>query len=224
VSWLVSSTWLSLFGGRRTTTPTHPSSGPGAAIYQTTVIRIPPDVAAVLAAALKRLHEYGPQHYYYPVDTMHVTVLNLDGFLRGGQYAVDHLANLRAAVAAHPSFDLTVCGLNVSPTTVFAQVVPCDRTLHALRRDLSGIAQGGVPRSDSANVFGSGVRTLLAHASVARFSGQVSTEFLDELSRFRHVQFGRWTVHEVELVQTDKLLSRDGTQVIERMPLTASGA
>ncbi len=216
--WLVGSTRLRFSRGTRTT-PTLPPSGPGAAIYQTTVIRLPPNVAAGVAPALKRLREHGPQHYYYPADTMHVTVLTLGRFLPDGPDATDHLAELRSAIASYPSFDLSVCGLNVSPTTVFAQIIPHDRTLRALRRDLREIAKRSVPQIGDANIFGVVARDLLAHANVVRFSGRVTAEFLEELSRFRQAQFGRWTVREVEVVQTDKLLSREGTRIIERMPL-----
>jgi hypothetical protein len=57
---------------------------------------------------------------------------------------------------------------------------------------------------------------------VVRFSGRVTTEFLREVSRFRRIHFGRWAVREVELVRSDKLLSREGSHVIERIPLATS--
>jgi hypothetical protein len=47
----------------------------------------------------------------------------------------------------------------------------------------------------------------------------VTPNFLDEVSRSRQVRIGWWTVREVELVRTDRLLSREGTQVLKRIPL-----
>jgi hypothetical protein len=35
------------------------------------------------------------------------------------------------------------------------------------------------------------------------------------------VWWGRWTVSEVEIMRTDTLLSREGRQVLERIPLAA---
>lgn len=58
--------------------------------------------------------------YYYPADTMHVTILVLDGSLPDDVEA--RLAELRAVVGSSPGFDLTLLGLNVSRGTVFAQV------------------------------------------------------------------------------------------------------
>jgi hypothetical protein len=62
----------------------------------------------------------------------------------------------------------------------------------------------------------------LAHVNVVRFSGGVTTKFVREVSHFRRIHLGRWTVREVELVRSDKLLSREGSHVIERIPLATS--
>ena len=220
--WILGTTQLRLSTGRATRT--FPTSGPSAAIHHTAIVRLPLSVAAALSPALERLRQYSPQHYYYPSDTMHMTVYNLDGFLPNVANAADCIAELRAVIASHPPFDLTARGLNVSPTTVFAQIVPHDRTLRSLRRHLRGTTKRGVFQPGDVSLFGAAARAWLAHANVVRFSGRVTAEFLDELSHFRQTQFGRWTVREVELVQTDKLLSREGTQVIERIPLAPPGA
>jgi hypothetical protein len=112
-------------------------------------------------------------------------------------------------------------GLNLSPTTVFAQVFAHDRTFLSLRRQLEGMADGSVSQPSSERLIDVAARNL-AHANVARFSGGVTTEFVREVSQFRRIHFGRWAVREVELVRSDKLLSREGSHVIERIPLATS--
>jgi 2'-5' RNA ligase len=214
--WLASSASLRLTAGR--TIHELPPSGPDAAVHQATIIRLPLSVAAALAPTLERLREQGSQHHYYPADTMHVTVLSMDQFLPDDLDAAVRLAELRAVISSYPSFDLAVHGLNVSPTTVFAQVIPQDRTLHSLRRNLRTIAKRSGSQAGREGVFGPIARNLV-HANVVRFSGVVTEGFLDEISRRRRRQFGRWTVREVEFVQSDRLLSREGTQVVERIPL-----
>jgi hypothetical protein len=110
-------------------------------------------------------------------------------------------------------------GLNLSPTTVFAQVFPHDQTFHSLRRHLGGIAErSDVDQSSSERILDSVARNL-AHANIVRFSDLVTTGFIKEISRFRWTHFGRWTVREVELVRSDKLLSQEGVHLIERIPL-----
>jgi 2'-5' RNA ligase len=217
LAWLVGNAQLRLFASA--TSRTLPPSGPGVDVHNSVVIRLPADVATSLAGALEGLRELSPHHHYYPPDTMHVTVAVVDGFFPDDLDTSTGLARLRAIVGSHPCFDLTLSGLNVSLNTVFAQVIPHGWTFRSLREHLRSLAKQNTSRSGSAGGFGVVARSLLPHANVVRFSGHVTVEFLEEVSRLRRAGFGRWMVSEVELVRTDRLLSRGGTQVVERMPL-----
>jgi 2'-5' RNA ligase len=214
--WLASSSWMRLFAGR--TVHDLPPTGPGAAVHQAAIIRVPLGVASSVAPILEELRQHHPHHYYYPPDTVHVTIRKLGQFPSDDSGIAARLGELRHIAASHRSFDLTMWGLNLSPTTVFAQVFPHDQTFHSLRRHLGGIAEPSVDQSSSERIL-DGVARNLAHANVVRFSDQVTTGFIEEVSRFRQTHFGRWTVREVELVRSDKLLSREGSYLIERIPL-----
>jgi 2'-5' RNA ligase len=210
--WLACSSWLDLSAGR--TTYVLPPSGADAAVHQAAIIRLPPSVASQVASILERLRERDPHHHYYPPKTMHVTIRKLGAFLPDDP---GRLVELRNIVASYPSFELTMRGLSLSPTTVFAQIMPHGQTFRSLSRHL-GIMDRNVYRSSSHRVREAVARTL-AHVNVIRFSGPVTAGFVKEVSRFRGQHFGRWTVREVEFVRSDKLLSREGTQVLERTPL-----
>ena len=219
LGWLASHSWLRLFAGR--TFYELPPSGPGAAVHQAAIIRLPSHVASPVRRVLEELRQHDPRHHYYPSETMHVTVRKLGQFPSDDRTVATRLAELRHIAASHPSFDLTLRGLNLSPTTVFAQVFPHDQTFHSLRRHLDEIAERSVDQPSSERII-DGVARNLAHANVIRFSDPVTTGFIKEVSRFRRTHFGRWTVREVELVRSDKLLSREGSHVIERIPLARS--
>ena len=213
LAWLISSAQLRLCAG--SALHSLPPSGPDAALHYIVVIRPPAHVVASVAPALERLHEIGSHHYYYPPDSMHVTVGGVSRFLSDGSNAAARHAELRAIIGSYPSFDLTLRGLNVSPFTVFAQVIPHGSTLRALRTDLRMLGR----RAGGASGFGTYVRDLLPHMNIVRFSGRVTADFLGEVSSSRQVWFGRWTVREVEVILTNTLLSREGRQVLERIPL-----
>jgi hypothetical protein len=83
------------------------------------------------------------------------------------------------------------------------------------------MADHSVSQSSSERLIDLAARNL-AHVNVVRFSGGVTTEFVREASHFRWIHLGRWAVREVELVRSDKLLSREGSHVIERIPLATS--
>ena len=214
--WLASSAWLRLSAGR--TIHELPPSGPDASVHQAAIIRVPSCVASSVVPILERLRRHNAPHHYYPPETMHVTICKLGQSPSDDAGVATRLAELRHIVASHPSFDLTMQGLNLSPTTVFAQVFPHDQAFHSMRRHFGGIAERNVDRSSSERII-DGVARNLAHANVVRFSDLVTTGFIKEVSRFRWTHFGRWRVQEIELVRSDKLLSREGLHVIERIPL-----
>jgi 2'-5' RNA ligase len=217
--WVASSSWLRLSAGR--TAYALPPSGPDVAVHLAAIIRVPSRVASSVTPVLDRLHQHSPYHHYYPPEAMHVTVRKLGRFPSDDSDVAARLGELRRVVGSQPGFDLTMWGLNLSPTTVFAQVFAHDRTFLSLRRQLEGMADGSVSQPSSERLIDVAARNL-AHANVVRFSGGVTTEFVREVSQFRRIHFGRWAVREVELVRSDKLLSREGSHVIERIPLATS--
>jgi 2'-5' RNA ligase len=190
-------------------------------VHLAAIIRVPPRVASSVTPTLDRLHQRSPHHHYYPPETMHVTVRKLGRFPSDDSDVAARLGELRRVVGSQPDVDLTMWGLNLSPTTIFTQVFPHDQTFHSLRRQLGGMADYCVSQSSSERLIDLAACNL-AHANVVRFSGGVTTEFVREVSRFRRIHLGRWAVREVELVRSDKLLSREGSHVIERIPLAMS--
>jgi 2'-5' RNA ligase len=211
--WLISSAQLRLSAG--SALHSLPPSGPDAALHYTVMIRPPAHAVTSVAAALERLRGISSHHYFYPADSMHVTVGGVSRFLSDGSNVAARLAELRAVIGSYPSFDLTLRGLNVSPSTVFAQVIPHGRSLRALRTDLRMLGR----RVGEASDFGDYVRDLLPHMNIVRFSGRVTADLLDEVSRSRQMWFGRWTVREVEVIRTNSLFSREDRQLLECIPL-----
>lgn len=179
-----------------------PLSGPEHATYLTSVVRVPAEVAERLEPVLERLRAQGSQHHYYGPGSLHVTIRNLDS-LSG-----DDLAAAREAIASYPPFELEAHGLSLSPQTVFAVVRAADGTLRSLRRELAELTSAKP-----------GALAEVAFANVVRFSGRVDPGFVRELARLRRVELGSWLVREVELVRTDRLLSPEGTQVLDRVRL-----
>ncbi len=170
------------------------------------IARLPLEVAEGLAEAASGFGQTQPEHYLYPPADIHLTVLGLAD-LPGleGQVGV--------AVARHRPFEVEVWGLNVSSDTVFAELHPRGPGLRALRGDLRS-AESGEHGSISR-----WLRRRLAHANVMRFGAPVDPRLLAEVGRLRAMRFGRFEVDEVELVRTDKVLSRAGTRTLGQFRL-----
>jgi hypothetical protein len=179
--------------------------------YVTTVVRLPVEIAGQLAAAGSSLLGARSPHYSYPPPSIHLTVLGLaDGV--GLEEDVHEIAK------RHPPFGVEVRGLNVSRETVFAELYPVGSGLRELREGLRHV------ESHEHGPASRWLRRRLAHANLVRFAGQVEPGLLVEVGRLRAARFGRFDVAEIELVQTDKVLSEQGTCTLGRFPLgPASG-
>jgi hypothetical protein len=179
--------------------------------YVTTVVRLPVEIAGQLAAAGSSLLGARSPHYSYPPPSIHLTVLGLaDG--------VGLEDDVREIAKRHPPFGVEVRGLNVSRETVFAELYPVGSGLRELREGLRHV------ESHEHGAASRWLRRRLAHANLVRFAGQVEPGLLAEVGRLRAARFGRFDVAEIELVQTDKVLSEQGTCILGRFPLgPASG-
>jgi 2'-5' RNA ligase len=172
--------------------------------HVTAVSRVPAEQADAVARAVEPLRATGPEHYFYPPETLHLTIRNLDGL---------DAAVLDAAAAvlnAAPAFELELRGLNVSSQTVFVQALPRDDTLRSLRRRLDDLAHTS-PRPRLSLNF--------AHVNVLRFRGRVARSLLVAVARRRSLALGTLRIDTVEIVETDRLLSAAGTRTIRRIAL-----
>jgi 2'-5' RNA ligase len=185
-----------------------PPHGAGRATYVTAISRLPLDRARALAEMLEPLRTAAPQHYFYPPETLHITIRNLDGLHAGGLKAAASL--LRAT----PTFELELRGLNVSSHTVFVQALPRDDALRSIRRRLDeSLRASATPRPR--------VPAHFAHLNVVRFRGRVGGSLLAAVARRRSIELGMLKVTQIEIVETDRLLSPAGTRTVERIALGA---
>jgi 2'-5' RNA ligase len=175
--------------------------------FLTTVVRLPPDLTAQLVGLAAPLVELQPEHYLYPAESVHMTILALAD-ARGVE------DEIRAVAERHHAFTVEIGGLNVSRRTVFAEIYPEDQGLASLRRELGAVAGAHAPRWRRTPRW-------LAHATVVRFARSIDSGLLNEVGERRKAQLGRFTVTEFELVHADKVLSLGGTRSLARFRLGA---
>jgi 2'-5' RNA ligase len=174
--------------------------------HVTAVSRVSAQQADAVARALEPLRATGPEHYFYPPETLHLTIRNLDGL---DAAALDTAGEV---LSAAPAFELELRGLNVSSHTVFVQALPRDDTLRSLRRRLDHLAHTSPRPRLSAN---------FAYVNVVRFRGRVARSLLVAVARRRSLALGTLRIESVEIVETDRLLSIAGTRTIRRIKLGA---
>jgi hypothetical protein len=199
--------------------------GPEGPIY-TLVSRLPGHVGGAALEALGSTSVDWSPHYTYPLPEVHVTILFITPYLaleREMETAEEErvvrsaCAPLRRVFDRHPPLRFEAAGLNLFATTVFLQLlqqVPAAprRLRHELASSLKSQAGDVTARAD----YESTLAWDLAFANLVRFRRPATPEVVSAVSSLRNVHFGEITLREVELVRTDKLLSKAKTKTIER--------
>lgn len=198
-----------------------PPIGRSAATHFTLIARMPAVAGTQIGQILAHLQNLYPAHHYYPADTIHVTVRNLDDAAREECDQPSLFSKIRDLADASRSFVLKGKGLGVSPNSVFLQLYPEDQGLADLRRQLSIATNDRDRRREGSGLLGGLARRHLfekmAFATLIRFSGPVTPAFLAEIARHRKTDFGTFSINAFEIVRTDKFLSNTGTEIIARI-------
>jgi 2'-5' RNA ligase len=173
----------------------------------TSVVRVPTHLGARLREAV--LPASAGQHHIYPVGDLHVTLANLDRYRDVPLEQIEEA--LTDALSRVGPVTLGLRGLAISRGTVFARVYVSPRSAllrlrAAVRRSLAPAARG--------------IRTspvdMIAFCNVLRFRQHDISTARAIASRYRDMDFGRFPLDQVEIVQTDKVLSAANTVVLAK--------
>ena len=178
--------------------------------HLTSVVRLPVDLSEALVEAARRLSGAGSHYLYAPTD-VHLTVLNLD--TRGT--AAGRVETAAAAMRGTGTFPVVLRGFGVSRQSIYARAYDPTTSLWRLRGRVAQVVGMRPPLPlrllGFVNLLRFGhpqVQELIASAAAARGTSPVAGAF--------HAQC-------VEIVRTDKVLSREGTELLQRVELSGEG-
>jgi hypothetical protein len=192
----------------RITRPRRDEANPLApASLVTTVLRLPPPIACQLRACTSELEVLEPDHYYYPPESMHVT-LAAPGSTDDERTVV---ANVQAIAPRLVGARARVLGVGLTKRTLFAVILP-DQSLLAARRSLR--QDWGRPRRRPRPdlVFG-----LVWYANLVRFRVDPSPQYLGRARKARSFRSGWFELPAVEVVRTNKVMSSAATVVLAKI-------
>jgi len=184
----------------------------------TTIVRLPAHIANKLAEEVKSI---STDDYHYPSSDIHLTLINLDRLL-GNQGQINWL-RLKKLITEEmnplPHLSFTVRGINIFPTTVFAEIYDENGTLEAYReailRAVRTYLSADFNLSDHAALVPG-----ITFANLIRFKNRPSATIVEAIKDRREIDFGAFEPREFEFVTTNKLLSVDGTIVNSVVPIS----
>jgi hypothetical protein len=187
-------------------------------VCATVVARLPEAVSTALVNVLEPLRRRFPDHYFYPVETIHFTLIDvsplikMDDFSRIPLAAVEAFSLLEEELHDEPPLKLRLQGLGLFPTTVFGQLLDLEGRITHLRDRV-----GELFRRETGAMLQSAVAPGLVFANLVRYSAVPSAGVVDEVRTLRGRPRLSFEVANFEVVTTDKVLSRRNTTVHGRL-------
>jgi 2'-5' RNA ligase len=176
--------------------------------------------ASISEKLIKTLREIEPEHYYYPVDSMHVTLRNVQTIAdpptfgpREVKLAADAL---RECLRGENKFKIDLKELFVMPTSLSV----CGFSSDALQRvaDKMGLAlfSAGVPD----NKVYSSAGIVFGNVTFCRYAHEPSPAFLAAVEKLRETRIGALNVSAIRLITTNAGCHPDHTRIIETFRLS----
>lgn len=171
----------------------------------TLLFRPPEHIRKKIIQFEEQLKILEPEQYYYPETDLHVTVLSIVSCYSGFELAkIDkekYSDTLKEALVNTPPFKITFRGVTASPACIMIQGFFHDNTLNQLRSNVrNAFSQRGLEQSMDQ-------RYLLqaAHSTIVRFRKPLkkNKNLIQLLNESRTIDFGTFTVNEIELVFND---------------------
>lgn len=189
-------------------------------VCATIVARLPAAVATALVDVLGPLRKKFPGHYFYPADTIHLTLIDVSPLVDFGDFsripvsAVKAFSILEEELRDEPPLELRLQGLGLFPTTVFGQLLDLKGRITYLRERV-----GELLRRETGVVLRPAVVPGLVFSNVVRYTAVPSAGVVDEVGACREAPRLSFEVANFEVVTTDKVLSRRHTTVHGRLKL-----
>lgn len=187
-------------------------------VCATIVARLPVAVATALVDVLDPLRRKFPGHYFYPLDTIHFTLIDVTPLVEYGDFsrvpvsAVKAFSTLEEELREEPPLKLRLQGLGLFPTTVFGKLLDLEGRITYLRERV-----GTLVRQETGVVLRPAVAPGLVFSNLVRYSAVPSAGVVDEVGACRERPRLSFDVANFEVVTTDKVLSRRHTTVHGRL-------
>ena len=162
-----------------------------------------------------------PGQYYYLPDEIHLTVLSIITCRRGFNLSEislpDYTGYIEESINNIKPFAIEFKGITASPSCILIQGFPENNFLELIRDNLrTKFADGALNNS-----IDSRYRIQTAHCTVIRFKSKLKEKqkFINLLESYKDYYFGKTSITEFELVQTDWYHKKEKVIVLHRFEL-----
>lgn len=170
-------------------------------ICLTSVTFIPPDIAdKINKNIIEPLKNIEPNHYYYPPESMHITIKNIRTINRpplfNGQDIKKADELFKKTISQFPTFNFNIEDVILFPTSLSIIAYSSDVLQKLVFALNDGLKQIGVP--DNKKYLSSTV--YWGNITLCRFTSEPGKKFTDQVEEMREFKIGQLNVKNIKLI------------------------
>jgi len=162
---------------------------------------IPPEIGQKISQEIiEPLKKIDPDHYYYPPESLHLTIKNIRIIHKPPRFNKDDVVKadklFQEVIPKFKSFSFDLQGLMLFPKTI-SLIGYSNETLGRLVKTLdAGLKNIGL--LDDKEYFSDEV--FFGNITLCRFKGQPKQEFIAKVKELENISIGKFLIREVNLV------------------------
>lgn len=187
----------------------------------TSLVFVPEDISKkIIIDVINPLKTVEPNHYFYPIESMHCTVKNIRIIHKPplfNQLDIKKVDGLfRKIISQFPSFDFYVEDVVLFPTSI-SIIVYSNNIFQKLVLALdSGLKKIGVP--DDKKYFSDTV--FFSNLTVCRFTKQPGKKFIAVVKKMRNLKIGKFKAEKINLVTSNAVSHPKSRKIIAEYKLS----
>ncbi|MBU0670922.1 hypothetical protein KKF29_02065 [Patescibacteria group bacterium] len=168
---------------------------------------------------IKPLEKSGPDHFYFPADSMHITIKNIRTIHKPPLFTPEDIIKadklFKSIIPKFPSFSFNFKGLAKFPTSI-SLIGYCDETLRklvqALDRGLNEISLPDNKKYISDEIF-------FGNISICRFTHEPSDKFIDKFTELKKINIGTVLIKKINLITCNAVCNPKTRNIINTYEL-----
>ncbi|MFA4830835.1 MAG: hypothetical protein WC862_01015 [Patescibacteria group bacterium] len=189
-------------------------------ICLTSVVFIPNEISSkIISSIIGKLKKIEPQHYFYPPESMHLTIKNVRTINKPPLFSESDINKVNQLfseiIPKFPAFEFNVEDILTFPTSLSLMAYSND-TLKKLVSALNkGLQQIGVPDNKkylSGSVFWGNI-------TICRFTRNPSTQFIEEVKKMRNLKIGNFKAEKINLITCNAVCYPESRKIIREYEL-----
>ncbi len=184
-------------------------------ICLTSVVFIPNDISSkIISNVINKLKEIEPQHYFYPPESMHLTIKNIRTINKPPLFSESDIHKVNQLfseiIPRFPIFEFCVEDVLTFPTSLSIMAYS-DDTLQKLILALdNGLQEIGVP--DNKKYLSDSI--FWGNITICRFTQNPGTQFINGVKKMRNLKIGKFKAEKVNLITCNAVCYPESRKII----------